>query len=87
MMNTTLPTPGTEWCPAQASLEPPPDAPEAVMEPSSPSNEVPCLPASMYEDMPPLEGHKDSDERGEEENETQGAVCTIAPVPKGRGRR
>ncbi len=41
------------------------------------------LPA-LYEDMPPLEGQEDSDESGEGEAEAQGAVCTVAPVPKGR---
>ncbi len=87
IMNTTLPTPGTEWCPTQASLQLPPDSPEAVMEPSPPPEEVPGLPAAMYEEMLPLEGHEDSDEGGEDEVETQGAVCTVVPVPKGRGRR
>ncbi len=47
----------------------------------------PGLPATMYEDMPPLEGQEDSEEGDEDEVETQGAVCTVAPEPKGRGRR
>ena len=87
MMNTPLLTPGTEWCPIQASVGPPPEgAPEAVMEPSSPPGEVSGLPAAIYGDMPPLEEQEDSDEDGEGEVEVQGSVCTVAPVPKGRGR-
>ncbi len=87
MMNNPLSTPRTEWCPTQALVGPPSDAPEAVMEPSPPPREVSGLRAAIYEDMPPLEGQEDSDEDGEGEVEVQGAVCTLAPVPKGRGRR
>ncbi len=87
MMNTTLSTPGTERCPTQTSLEPPPDTPGAVTEPSPPPREVSGFPADMYEDMPPLEGQEYSDEGGKGEVETQGAICIVAPVPKGRGRR
>ncbi len=85
-MNATLPTPVTELCPSQASLEPPSDAPGATLEPSPPFKETLGTPASLYEDMPPLEGPEDSDERGEEDVETKGAACIVAPVPKGRGR-
>ncbi len=87
MMNATLSNPVAELCPPEASLEPPPDASGAIREPSPPLEETLCSPASIYEDMPPLEGPEDSDERGKEEIETQGAVCTVAPVPKGRGHR
>ncbi len=87
MMNTTLSTPSTEWCPTQAPLESPLDTPEPVMEPSSPPGEASGLPAAGYEDMPPLEGQEDSNESGEGEVEAQGAVCTVASVPKGKGRR
>ncbi len=85
MMNTTSSTPGAEWCPTQASVEPTPDTLGTVTEPSPSRGEVPGLPAAMYDDMPPLEGQEDSDESSEVE--AQGAVCTIAPVPNGRGYR
>ncbi len=48
-----------------------------MWEPSPPPEETLGSPASIYEDMPRLEG---------QEVETQGAACTVAPVPKGRGR-
>ena len=85
MMKTTSSTIGAEWCPTQASLEPTPDTPGAVTEPSPSLGEVPGLLATLYDDMPPVEGQEDSDEGGEVE--AQGAVCTLAPVPKGRGGR
>ncbi len=85
MMNTTPSTPGAEGCPPQASLESAPDTPEAVTEPLPSCGEVPGLLAAMYDDMPPLEGREDSDENSDVE--AQGAVCTVAPVPKGRGYR
>ncbi len=81
-MNTISSTPGTEQCPPQAPMEPIPDTPEAVPEPSPSPGEVQGLPADIYDDMPPLKGQEDSDEGSE--IEVQGAVCTVAPVPKGR---
>ncbi len=63
----------------------PREAPEAVTEPLPSRGEVPGLLAAMYDDMPPLEGREDSDENSDVE--AQGAVCTVAPVPKGRGYR
>ncbi len=83
MMNTTSSTPGAEWCPTQASVEPTQDTPGAVTKSSPSRGEVPGLPAAMYDDMPPLEGREDSDKSSEVE--AQGAVWTVAPVPKGRG--
>ena len=84
-MNPISSTPRTEQCPRQAPVEPIPDTPEAVPEPSPSPREVLGLPADMYDDMPPLEGQEDSDEGSE--IKVQGAVCTVAPVPKGRGCR
>ncbi len=82
-MNTISLAPRTEQCLPPAPVEPTPDTPEAVPEPSSSPGEALGLPADMYDDMPPLEGQEDSDEGSE--IEVQGAVCTVAPVPKGRG--
>ncbi len=86
MMNAAWPTSVTELCPSQAALGPPPDVSGTTLEPLPPLEETPGSPASLYEDMSPLEGPEDSDEREEGEVETQGAVCTVAPVPKGRVR-
>ena len=84
-MNGISSAPRTEQCPPPAPVEPIPDKPETVPEPSSPSGEILGLPADIYDDMPPLEGQEDSDKGSE--IEVQGAVCTVAPVPKGRGYR
>ncbi len=84
-MNTISSTLRTEQCPPRAPLEPTPGTPEAVTEPSPLPGEVLGLPADVYDDMPPLDGQEDSDEGCE--IEVQGAVCAVAPVPKGRGCR
>ncbi len=84
-MNAISSAPGTEQRPPPAPVEPVPDTPETGPEPSPSPGEVLGLPADIYDDMPPLEGQEDSDEGGE--IEIQGAICTVAPVPKGRGCR
>ncbi len=43
MMNATLSTTGAEWCPTQAPLEPTPDTPGAVTEPSPSLGEGPGI--------------------------------------------
>ncbi len=84
-VNAISSAPRTEQCPPPTPVEPIPDTPEAAPEPSSPPGENLGLPADIYDDMPPLEGQEDSDKGSE--IEVQGAVCTVAPVPKGRGYR
>ena len=79
-MNGISSAPRTEQCPPPAPVEPIPDKPETVPEPSSPSGEILGLPADIYDDMPPLEGQEDSDEGSE--IEVQGAVC---PSSKRKG--
>ncbi len=85
MMNTSLLTPSTERGPTQPSGEPPLSTPEDVRKPSPPPEEAPEYPDDVYADMPPLEGQEGSEGEDEGEIESLGAVCTVAPVPKGRG--
>ncbi len=84
-MNAISSAPRTEQCPPRTPVEPIPDMPEAAPEPSSPPGEDLGLHADIYDDMSPLEGQEDSDEGSK--IEVQGAVCAVAPVPKGRGYR
>ncbi len=84
-MNAISSAPRTEQCPLPAPVEPTPDTLKTVPEPSPSPGEALGWPADMYDDMPPLEGPEDSDEGSE--IEVQGAMCAVAPVPKGRGCR
>ncbi len=84
-MNTISSASRIEQCSSPAPVEPVSDTPEMRPEPSPSPGEDLGLPADIYDDMPPLEGPEDSDEGSE--IEVQGAVCTVAPVPKGRGCR
>ncbi len=84
-MDAASSTPGTEQCRPPAPREPTSHTQENVAEPAPSPGKAPKVPASIYDEMPPLEGSEDSDEEGE--SEVQGTVCTVNPVPKGRGRR